>query len=395
MRVLAFALLLAAQYTETTKVTVVEIPVQVTDPDGNPVRGLTKDDFELVDEGRKRAIAYFDVVDFGGAAPASSRSAGDRPEAGAATPRRQFFLILDGGLTSVQHVARAQKLAESFIDERLATNDQVAVAVYRNNSGVVWLTPLTGDRALLLAGVRELKPQHRYDGLGVEALAGSVADDTLDPAMASMMSSEAREAILGGEITQELRRDSRRYFIRLQIADLARLADDLGRHFQRPQVVFFSSGFDADLMQGEVPRRSFNSNIREISAGRTSAFQDGSGPPRVDAQLQRDMELLFEHYRRADVVLHTVDVKGLTPDGVGGTTESLTRLANDTGGVAVFRTNDFDRGMETIVKRSEVTYVLAFHLTGAADGKFHRVKVRLKNAARGAEVHHRAGYYAN
>ncbi len=391
MRALALTLLLAAQYTETTKVTVVEIPVQVTGRDGNPIRGLTREDFEIVDEGKRREIAYFDVVDVclecGSDAAALKAAAPPPPHS-----KRRFFLILDGGLTSVQHVARAQKLAESFI---ASVEDEVAVAVYRNNTGITWLTPLTRDRAALLAGIRELKPQHRHDGLGVEALAASVADDTLDPNVAATLDGEAREAILGGEITQELRRDSRRYFVRLQIADLARLADDLARRFHRPQVVFFSSGFDADLMQGEVPRRSFDSNIRQIAPGKTSAFQDGAGPPRVDAQLQRDLEMLFEHYRRADVVLHTVDVKGLTPDGVGGTTESLTRLASDTGGVAVFRTNDFDRGLETIVKRSEVTYVLGFHLQGPTDGKFHRVKVRLRSGARGAQVHHRAGYYAN
>src|SRR5688572_17797167 len=115
----ALVLLLAAaaahgQYTETAKVTVVEIPVQVVGRDGEPVRGLTREDFEIVDEGRKREIAYFDVVDV--SAPPSvapPTAAADGALKPAAPPSRKFFLLLDGGLTGVLHVARAQKLAES------------------------------------------------------------------------------------------------------------------------------------------------------------------------------------------------------------------------------------------------------------------------------------------
>ena len=49
---------------ETVNVHLVEVPVTVVARDGNPIRGLTKSDFEIFDQGKAREIATFDRVDF-------------------------------------------------------------------------------------------------------------------------------------------------------------------------------------------------------------------------------------------------------------------------------------------------------------------------------------------
>ena len=54
----------SAQVKETIDVHLVEVPVTVVDRDGNPVRGLTAANFELFDQGTKRAIGNFDAIDF-------------------------------------------------------------------------------------------------------------------------------------------------------------------------------------------------------------------------------------------------------------------------------------------------------------------------------------------
>ena len=45
------------QLRETVNVNLIEVPVTVVDRSGNPVRGLTADKFELIDQGQKRPLA--------------------------------------------------------------------------------------------------------------------------------------------------------------------------------------------------------------------------------------------------------------------------------------------------------------------------------------------------
>src|SRR5438128_564223 len=53
-----------AQVRESVTVEVVEVPVYITTSDGKPIRGLTKDAFELSVDGKRMPIDYFDDVDF-------------------------------------------------------------------------------------------------------------------------------------------------------------------------------------------------------------------------------------------------------------------------------------------------------------------------------------------
>src|SRR5262245_7507797 len=78
-----------AQVRETIHVNYVEVPVTVLDRAGNPVRGLTKDRFELVDDGKVRPIVSFDTIDF--TSPQSMKSTSPLNPA----VRRSFLLLFD------------------------------------------------------------------------------------------------------------------------------------------------------------------------------------------------------------------------------------------------------------------------------------------------------------
>src|SRR5204863_2308518 len=78
---------------ETVNVHLVEVPVTVVDRDGNAVRGLTKENFEVIDQGKAREITAFDAVDF-----ASSSMRGTSPLNPSA--RRNFLLLFDMSFSS-------------------------------------------------------------------------------------------------------------------------------------------------------------------------------------------------------------------------------------------------------------------------------------------------------
>ena len=69
------------QFSGSVQVIEVEVPVEGGDREGNPVRGLTRKDFRLYDQGRQQQIEHFQVIDLRAAAT------GDPPRARRPTPR--------------------------------------------------------------------------------------------------------------------------------------------------------------------------------------------------------------------------------------------------------------------------------------------------------------------
>src|SRR5687768_2383715 len=50
------------QFTEEIEVRVIDVDVAVTDRQGNPLTNLTRDDFELYEDGKRVDIAYFSRI---------------------------------------------------------------------------------------------------------------------------------------------------------------------------------------------------------------------------------------------------------------------------------------------------------------------------------------------
>ncbi|MEA2329751.1 MAG: hypothetical protein QOE68_4710, partial [Thermoanaerobaculia bacterium] len=123
---IAFLLLLAAsaasaQVRETIDVHLVEVPVTVVDRSGSPVRGLTAGNFELLDQGTKRAIVNFEANDFESEAIRSASPL--NPSA-----RRNFILLFDLSFSSPAGRKKAQEAARNFIAKGMGRRDLAAVA---------------------------------------------------------------------------------------------------------------------------------------------------------------------------------------------------------------------------------------------------------------------------
>ncbi|MCM2270881.1 MAG: hypothetical protein NDJ75_12325, partial [Thermoanaerobaculia bacterium] len=150
--VLAVALVAAAlpatQKTFEGRVDVVEVevPVEVRDRDGQPVRGLVAADFEIYDEGARREVTRFDVIDL---APSAPEGVGEAPAAPAATPIRPRYLLVLFDLTFSNPIAigRARTAAKEVVLASLHPSDLVAVATYSVELGPRLLVTFTPDRA--------------------------------------------------------------------------------------------------------------------------------------------------------------------------------------------------------------------------------------------------------
>ena len=134
------ALLSAAPHvSEKTVVVSVQVPVQVIQ-DGRPLRGLTKDRFELYDGRKPQAIDGFEVIDL---------VSGDAPAAAAEIPpgaRRHFLLLFDLSFSDASSTVAAQRAARDAILSRLHPSDLVAVGYYSANRGPKLVLGFTPDR---------------------------------------------------------------------------------------------------------------------------------------------------------------------------------------------------------------------------------------------------------
>src|SRR4029077_16095435 len=98
----------AQTFSGTADVVEVEVPVQVV-RDGQPVRGLTANDFELTEGRKKLVITGFQVVDL--AAQPARGGVQAAPVAG----RRQFLLLFDLAFSGPKGIAAAREAARGLV----------------------------------------------------------------------------------------------------------------------------------------------------------------------------------------------------------------------------------------------------------------------------------------
>jgi VWFA-related protein len=153
-----------AQFGETVEVRVTNVDAIVTDKKGDPVFGLTKDDFEVYEDGVRQEITHFaEIVHTRGEA-----GQGDTPTPPAASPqgdirRRLITVLVD--LASLEPANRATVLPQ--LQEFLTTNMRPgdAAAIYSwGDSLTVELQP-TSDPAAIAAAIQKIAayPKDRTD----------------------------------------------------------------------------------------------------------------------------------------------------------------------------------------------------------------------------------------
>lgn len=119
-------------YSETYEVRIHNLDVVVTDKDGNAVRGLTKDDFIVTEDGKPQAVTNFAVYDDTVAQRdhGISDATGESPAASAPPPRRFVFFIDDMAIQ-----ARARATLKKHITELVRTMRPGDVAAIVRPSG--------------------------------------------------------------------------------------------------------------------------------------------------------------------------------------------------------------------------------------------------------------------
>ena len=373
---ISFALSAYSQVRENVTVEVVQVPVYVTTSDGQPVRGLTKEAFQLTVDGRPQTIEYFDVIDFASTpAPVAGTPAVERPR----RERRLYLLLFDLTFATPAKILRAQRAAQQAVAHSNPATDYFAVATYSSNRGVQFVSPLLADRIAVARAIYTLHASKAQDPLGIAVSSveraqwvsamgqGQTIDDSQE-GFAGMVQGEMADALRGGQANQDMLAVPKNLLIEYQLTGLGEAAKRLSAFEGQKHLLVFTEGFDS-------------TRITDIKArGR---------PPNLESRLLRLVNEMHQTFVSAGVTLDSIDIQGVRHTFTDLSNDALYLLARGTGGRVIANRNDLVEAVDTLMQSERVVYVLGFR---QGDRKRGNISVRVNGLPRGAEVSYREGF---
>jgi VWFA-related protein len=322
----------------------VQIDVIATDSRGRQVNDLKADDFEIVEEGRTVPPVFFAYIPLGSLV--TDKSVVGYPSA--RDLRRVFVFVVSnpvievgfsdpgargggaprsGTFSTQANAARSADSARSlltwFVDTQMGDLDLAAIADTDVDLGV--LASFTNDRDVLRAAIKQV---HESAG----------------------RSPRIRVMMVGGDLSlQPLVRQNLR-----MIETLENVISQVEKLPGRKVVTFVARGmlYNPALPYSEVIR----DRVRK----------------------------LIDSANRAQISIYTVQTRDLNPNGGNFGNDGLINLARETGGRAIYNTNDLRVGFATVIEENRGYYLLAYNPGADVSARPHRLQVRVKR--RGVNV---------
>ncbi len=392
---LLVALTAGAQVREQVTVELIEVPVYVTAPGGKPVRGLTKDAFELRIDGRRQTIDYFDAVDFAAPAPVVAQTATRAPvvvERRPARERRLYLLLFDLAYPKPAYVARAQKAAHFAVDQSNASTDLFSVATFTEHDGLQFVTSFLSDRAAIHRAIGTLSISDARDPVSIAMSANERADwiGAMN-GIGGKRGGDNADMVQGGAAMQDMLQqpvfDRAEYLLTNMRVAADRLA---GLEGQR-HIVYLSTGFPACFIGFQPDPRCVRVFNELLDSARTSGVF-------VDTVDIGGIRNVWDTTTSATKVPETVQsgILAGTPLAVRQfaeasmtANEAMRTVALDTGGEYVHNRNDLGNALADLATEQQVVYILGFHRAAARSGE---ISVRVSGIPSGAHIAYRQGF---
>ena len=382
--VLAAGLSVPAQQPPVTfkvEINYVEIDAVVTDASGALVRDLTKDDFEVLEEGTPQKVTAFTLVDvpIDRPDPPLFRTAPIEPDV--ATNHdpmngRVFAIVLDDLQTDFRRSQRVKAAARQFIQRYVGANDLVAIV--QTGGMIAGAQEFTSSRARMLAAV------DKFAGQKIPSATLATIDDAY-----------IQRNMGSGRAPRDLNEMERGAKARNTLSTLKNLADYLaGIRGRRKAILWFGEGIDYDINNVFEARDA--TTVREAmqqtiaAANRANVSFYGIDPRGVGAGMDETIDIVT--LPDDEQTFSTLGVPSLLNE-VRRAQDSLRTISTGTGGFAVVNRNDMTTAFARIVQENSSYYVLGYYSTNdKRDGKFRKLDVRVRRP--GMQVRARTGYTA-
>ncbi len=391
---------ISTQDTGTTfklRVNLVQVHVTVRDAKGNPISGLKREDFQLFDQGKLQPITVFAVETRESRkekALAAAKTQADASEgSGSKTvlPDRFVAMEFDDIHLTTEDAVYTRKSAEEFLDS-LAPTDRVGIFT---TSGE-WTQDFTGDIALLKQKLLGITPRPKVGHTS------SSDCPEVSPYMADLVQNRNDQVAFG-----------------VIVKDAWLCAYNNDPLMYNAAVSLAQSTIPQAAMAAEADNnytyRTLQDTLRRLAAMPGERVMLMVSPGFIMGLQTSDMLMIVDQANHANVVINTLDARGLYTPDMGDISRQRTGIAQlgiyrvaaqseqsyvladfayGTGGAFFHNSNDIAGGMKMIASAPEVSYVIGFSpLSEKMDGSFHTLKVKLTGKQK-YDIQARRGYYA-
>ena len=351
----------------TIKVTtrLVQVNVLVHDHSGRPIADLTKNDFEVTDQGKLQSIALFSVDSAKPAAQGTAKQnvilprnvATNRPERQADQPTSVTVLLFDMYNTRLTDQIYVRRQMIKFL-KQIRPEDRIAIYLLQER-GFSVIHDFTNNSESLTASLTKALPGFSHELSGSDPQPANTGNDDMDAFVdnANILMSN--------------------FFTRNRVLNTCISFKVLAQHLMgvsgRKNVVWVSGGFPIAFGYGDEQDRTDRAGI-------------ASGAAAADREIFTEyIESASRAMNTANVAVYPVDARGLmglpfvdasksVKVGRDGqipnsmmhvdmrNTDSMNYIAEVTGGKASYNTNDIAGAIRTAVDDSEVTYTLGYYV---------------------------------
>jgi VWFA-related protein len=358
----------------------IQVNVIVRDHNG-PVRDLKKEDFQIFDNGKPQQISVFSMDSnavLPQVKPLPENVFTNTLQQKSAVPSSVTVILIDTINTPWKDQVYARHQLVNYL-KTIKPEDRVAI--YALGPGLRVLHDFTTDSAEL---VRQLAG---YNGSMLpEENPGesSLAKDIQTAQFTDWMNGGA------GATGQE-----RDFYMVNKVEGTLHAIEFIANHLSslpgRKNLIWLSGGFPL-----------------QIAMGAKSMFDPSRDPQTFSVQVEHAIKALND----ANIAVYPVDARGLVADtrfdasnqkidlkpklSMGPIVEhqqTMSVLADATGGHAYMNTNDLAKAIRDAVNDSALTYTIGFYPSQETfDGRFHRIEVKTPGHG-GLSLHFRKGYY--
>ena len=382
----------------------VVVRVVVRDAQGHPVPDLRQEDFKLADNGKEQNISQFAVETSSNQSAAPSPSTPESSQA--STIPRYLALYFDDLEMSPDEIMHARDAADRYLSKSLSASDRAGIFT---SSGLAQ-ADFTSDLKTLHDALFKLRSNSRLNSncpnitdyqakLIVEQT--SPADiQSSGPKAGPTPASDALAVALdeAKNVCHMLGANGQLILMKAQQVlgqavwqaqySLQALKDVVNHISDMPgqrSVVFLSPGFLTDELGSQISAIADRALHSQVVVG--SIDSKGLATMLQEADIRTG-------YTTVDSHLIAVR-RDLANSREQSALSVLEEMADDTGGRFIHNDNDLEAGIRAASTLSEISYVLAFAPSNLKpDGRFHSIKVTLREKRKGIALQARRGYFA-